>query len=172
MNILYLHGLESKLSATKKAVLEPYGSVIAPDLDYHHNPDAVQQVYEMYKSEPIDYVMGSSMGGFAAYHLGLAFEKPVLLFNPALVKRSVPQNIPNFKTPATGFGQVVLGGKDNVVDPKDTLSFLGEQLKAGFNYQLHLRAEMSHRTPLEVFKEEVRVFFGINIRLQNAELFS
>ncbi|MGO4912040.1 YqiA/YcfP family alpha/beta fold hydrolase [Leeuwenhoekiella sp. W20_SRS_FM14] len=159
MTILYLHGLESKLSAAKKEILEQYATVIAPDLDYKNNPDAVQEIYEAYKKEAIDYVMGSSMGGFAAYHLGLSFNKPVLLFNPALVKRSVPQNIPNFKTPSSGFGQVVVGGKDTVVDPADTLRFLGDRLKAGFNYRLHLRAEMSHRTPLEVFEEEVRGFF-------------
>ncbi|PHR86031.1 MAG: hypothetical protein COA80_19980 [Leeuwenhoekiella sp.] len=159
MTILYLHGLESKLSAAKKAVLEQYSSVLAPDLDYYKNPDAVQQVYETYKSQPIDYVMGSSMGGFAAFYLGRAFDKPVLLFNPALVKRSVAQNIPVFKTPSSGFGQVVLGGKDTVVNPADTLRFLGDQLKAGFDYHLHLRAEVGHRTPLDVFEEEVGLFF-------------
>ncbi|MFI8379509.1 YqiA/YcfP family alpha/beta fold hydrolase [Leeuwenhoekiella sp. NPDC079379] len=159
MTILYLHGLESKLNPAKKAVLEKYGIVIAPDLDYKNNPDAVQNVYEDNKTQPIDYIMGSSMGGFAAYHLGLALNKPVLLFNPALVKRSVVQNIPKFKTPGSGFGQVVLGGKDTVVDPSDTLPFLGDQLKRGFNYHLHLRAEMGHRTPKEIFEEEVKLFF-------------
>ncbi|WP_028376159.1 YqiA/YcfP family alpha/beta fold hydrolase [Leeuwenhoekiella sp. MAR_2009_132] len=161
MTILYLHGLESKLSAAKKAILEQYATVIAPDLDYKNNPDAVQQIYEIYKTEAIDYVMGSSMGGFAAYHLGLAFNKPVLLFNPALVKRSVVQNIPDFKAPSSGFGQVVLGGKDTVVDPSDTLSFLGDQLKRGFDYHVHLRAEMSHRTPKDIFEEEVGLFFEL-----------
>ncbi|WP_405330206.1 YqiA/YcfP family alpha/beta fold hydrolase [Leeuwenhoekiella sp. LLG6367-2.1] len=159
MTILYLHGLESKLNASKRAFLESYGAVIAPDLDYKNNPDAIQQTYVNYKSEAIDYVMGSSMGGFAAYHLGLAFNTPVLLFNPALVKRSVPQNIPKFEAASSGFGQVVLGGKDTVVDPSDTLTFLGQQLKLGFDYHLHLHAEMSHRTPLEVFEEEVKLFF-------------
>lgn len=159
MTILYLHGLESKLSDAKRAVVERYAKVIAPDLDYHNNPDTVQEVYETYKSKTIDYVMGSSMGGFAAFHLGRAFNKPVLLFNPALVKRSVPQNIPTYKTPTSGFGQVVLGGKDPVVDPADSLRFLGDQLKAGFDYHLHLRAEMEHRTPLDVFEEEVGLFF-------------
>ncbi|RXG21918.1 YqiA/YcfP family alpha/beta fold hydrolase [Leeuwenhoekiella aequorea] len=162
MTILYLHGLESKLSAAKKAILEQYATVIAPDLDYKNNPDAVQQIYLNYKSETIDYIMGSSMGGFAAYHLGLAFNKPVLLFNPVLVKRSVSHNIPKFEAASSGFGQVVLGGKDTVVDPSDTLIFLGNQLKRGFDYHIHLRAEMSHRTPLDVFKEEVGMFFLYN----------
>ncbi|MEZ7494971.1 YqiA/YcfP family alpha/beta fold hydrolase [Leeuwenhoekiella aequorea] len=166
MTILYLHGLESKLNDSKKAILEQYATVVAPDLDYKNNPGAVQQVYEAYKTEAIDCIMGSSMGGFAAYHLGLAFKKPVLLFNPALVKRSVPQNIPDFETPSSGFGQVVLGGKDTVVDPSDTLTFLGEQLKRGFDYHLHLRAEMGHRTPKELFEEEVRWFFEYRGLLQ------
>ncbi len=160
MTILYLHGLESKLSDAKRAVLEHYANVIAPDLDYHNNPNAVQEVYDAFKSQTIDYVMGSSMGGFAAFHLGRAFDKPVLLFNPALVKRLVPQNIPTYKLPTSGFGQVVLGGIDTVVDPADSLRYLGDQLKAGFDYYLHLRAEMGHRTPLDVFEEEVMLFFS------------
>lgn len=69
MTILYLHGLESKLNASKRAILESYGAVIAPDLDYKNNLDTIQQTYVNYKSEAIDYVMGSSMGGFAEYHL-------------------------------------------------------------------------------------------------------
>ena len=64
MTILYLHGLESKLNASKRAILESYGAVIAPDLDYKNNPDAIQQTYVNYKSEAIDYVMRGSMDSF------------------------------------------------------------------------------------------------------------
>ncbi len=37
MTILYLHGLESKLSDVKRVVLEKFGTIIAPDMDYKSN---------------------------------------------------------------------------------------------------------------------------------------
>ena len=73
MNILYLHGLESKLSERKRDVLAKYGTVTAPDLDYHNDPDAVLNLIANYKNSKFDVVMGSSMGGFAGYHIANAF---------------------------------------------------------------------------------------------------
>lgn len=61
MNILYLHGLESKLSVQKRAILEVYGTVIAPDIDYNSNPNVIQNLYEEYHNQDINAI--SSMGG-------------------------------------------------------------------------------------------------------------
>ena len=159
MNILYLHGLESKLSERKRAVVSKYGTVTAPDLDYHNDPDAVLNLIANYKNSKFDVVMGSSMGGFAGYHISNAFSLPALLFNPALVKRSVPQNIPETKIPDSGFRQIVLGGQDTIVNPADTLGYIGRDFGGGLDYHLHLRHEMTHRVPMEVFEEEVESFF-------------
>src|SRR5690625_3209517 len=65
MNILYLHGLESKLSAEKREILKPYGNIFAPDLDYHKNPNSIESIIKDHETTPIDVVIGSSMGGFA-----------------------------------------------------------------------------------------------------------
>jgi len=46
MNILFLHGLESKLSEPKRAILEVYGTVIAPDIDYKSDPNVIQNLYD------------------------------------------------------------------------------------------------------------------------------
>jgi predicted esterase YcpF (UPF0227 family) len=37
MNILYLHGLKSKLKEDKRKILEQYGRVFAPEIDYSEN---------------------------------------------------------------------------------------------------------------------------------------
>lgn len=95
MNILFLHGLESKLSDEKRAILETYGTVIAPDLDYKSNPDAIQNLYDEFKNQNINSIIGSSMGGFAGFHLANSLGIFALLYNPALPYRnSVLQNIP------------------------------------------------------------------------------
>lgn len=158
MNILYLHGLDSKLSPEKKAVLEKYGEVFAPDLNYYTNPDAIDSILEMYAGIDINTIIGSSMGGFAAYHVSNALFRPALLFNPALKKRSVPQNVPSNEA-HNDLKQIVIGQMDEVVSPADTLNFLSENFNPVTHLHLHLVPRLGHNIPVELFKEEAQSFF-------------
>ncbi|WP_324720995.1 YqiA/YcfP family alpha/beta fold hydrolase [Salinimicrobium sp. HB62] len=158
MNILYLHGLDSKLSPEKREVLENYGKVISPDLNYYENPNAIETILGMYPDAEIDVVIGSSMGGFAGYHVSNALNKPALLFNPALVKRSVIQNIPKIEKTNT-LKQIVIGQTDEVVSPADTLNFLPRNFNRTTDLHLHLVPENGHNIPVPLFKREVRSFF-------------
>lgn len=159
MNILYLHGLDSKLSSEKRAILEKYGKVFAPDLDYYQNPNIIESVLELFPDVDINTVIGSSMGGFAAYHVSNALFRPALLFNPALMKRSVPQNIPEDNNNYNNLKQIIIGQRDEVVSPADTLSFLAENFNPVTEIYLHLLPRLGHGIPVELFQEEVEQFF-------------
>ncbi|MHA6281095.1 YqiA/YcfP family alpha/beta fold hydrolase [Salinimicrobium sp. CAU 1759] len=159
MNILYLHGLDSKLSPEKREVLEHYGKVLSPDLNYYEDPNAIETILGMYPNGEVDVVIGSSMGGFAGYYVSNALNKPALLFNPALVKRSVPQNIPKLEN-FNSLKQIVLGQIDDVVSPADTLSFLPQDFNAVTDLHLHLVPENGHNIPVPLFEAEVQSFFG------------
>lgn len=160
MNILYIHGLDSKLSAEKKAVLEKYGKVYAPDLDYYTDTNAIKTILEYYPEVEINTVIGSSMGGFAGYHVANALNRPALLFNPALVKRSVPQNIPEDLNSYNNLKQIVLGQQDDVVNPADTLKFLSENFNPVTDFYLRLVPRNGHNIPVPLFEEEVSSFFS------------
>ena len=54
--MLFLHGLESKLSDEKRSILEAYGTVIAPDLDYKSKPNIIQDLYDDYKNQEINMI--------------------------------------------------------------------------------------------------------------------
>jgi hypothetical protein len=128
MNILYLHGLESKLSEEKRAILENYGTVIAPDLDYKSNPNVIQNLYDEYKVQDINAIIGSSMGGFAGFHLANSLGICALLYNPALpyrnsVAQHIPSDLPKKQSPLM---RIVLGGQDDVINAKDNLNFLSQ----------------------------------------------
>lgn len=155
MTILYIHGLNGSLTPEKRVILERYGKVEAPSIDYENNPDSISELYDQYKNTKFDLIMGSSMGGFAAYHLAKLTQLPALLFNPALADRSVAQNIP--ETPETNNASIhiVLGSKDEVVNPQKTLYFLGDLLKQEQDYKISVRHDLEHRIPLDVFEEEV-----------------
>ena len=159
LNILYLHGLDSKLSPEKKAILEQYGKIYAADLNYYTNPDAIESILEMYPKGEIDVVIGSSMGGFAGYHVSNALSRPALLFNPALVKRPVRQNIPEIKQ-YNKLKQIVLGQIDEVVSPTDTLDFLAKEFNIETHFHLHLVPGLGHNIPVDFFAEEVESFFA------------
>lgn len=160
MNILYIHGLDSKLNDQKKRMLEKYGKVFAPDLDYYKDPNAIESILEMYRHVDMNTVVGSSMGGFAGYYISNALDRPALLFNPALQSRSVEQNIPELNASGSGFKQIVIGQRDEVVNPADTLHFLSERLNGAIDFHLNIRHEMQHRVEPDCFEEELETFFG------------
>lgn len=153
MKILYLHGLESKLSAEKRLILEEFGEVVAPDLDYYAYENCIEWVFEKYKNESFDVIIGSSMGGFAGFYLSQMVQKPAFLFNPALKERSVLQEIPNVdfvKTKIT----ILLGVKDEVVPNEKTLDFL-ENFKTDSQITILINHQMAHGVPISVFKNEL-----------------
>ena len=159
MNILYIHGLNGSLSEEKRAILETYGTVYSPSIDYDADPNSIEHLKEEFQNKDINVVIGSSMGGFVGYHLSIAFQRPALLFNPALVTRSVFQNEPEYKNPHHSFKKIVLGAQDEVVYPKNTLIFIAERIKENTDYQINLRQDLAHRIPLGVFEVEVKSFF-------------
>lgn len=169
MNILYLHGLDSSLNDEKCAILEKYGKVYAPLIEYRKDANRVAFLIDEFKDKEIDVVIGSSMGGFAGYYIADALQRPALLFNPALAYRSVLQEIPNSKDqvlnsklqiPKSKLIHIVLGAKDEVIDPKTTLEFLANSIGVD-NYNIKIRQDLEHRIPEGVFEEEVGGFFGV-----------
>lgn len=160
MNIIYLHGLDSKLSPEKRTILEKFGKVYAPDLNYYEDQTAINTILEYYPGVEIDVVMGSSMGGFAGYHVANILNRPALLFNPALKKRTVIQKIPANQNSYNSLKQIVIGQIDEVVDPRDTLDFLQDDFNSVTHLHLHLVPQLGHNIPIAFFEEEVTSFLN------------
>ena len=160
MNILYLHGLDSNLSAEKKVILEPFGNSIAPELDYRANPNMIETLFNQYSNQNIDVIIGSSMGGFAGFYLSKLMQIPALLFNPALPYRtSVLQNIPVINDNHNHLLQIVIGNQDDVILAKDNLDFITKLLPLKNDFRLHLLSELGHGIPVVFFESEVNLFF-------------
>src|SRR5690606_4019373 len=103
----------------------------------------------------INAIIGSSMGGFVGYYIADALQRPALLFNPALAYRSVPQEIPAIEKNFPKLKHIILGAKDETIDPKDTLHFLAEKLDVD-EFSIKIRQDLAHRIPEEIFREEVK----------------
>ncbi|SDX72253.1 YqiA/YcfP family alpha/beta fold hydrolase [Flavobacterium degerlachei] len=162
MNILFLHGLESKLSDPKRAILEAYGNVIVPDTDYKLDPNTIQNLYDEYKNQDINVIIGSSMGGFTAYHLANSLGICALLYNPALpyrnkIEQIIPSTLPINNAP---FMRIVLGAKDDVIKAKDNLNYLAQHSNPTTDYDIRIKKELEHQIPIGIFENETKAFFG------------
>ena len=159
MTILYLHGLESKLSDVKRVVLEKFGTVIAPDMDYKSNSEMYNYLMKTYKNESIDCIIGSSMGGFMGYHIAMHLGCPALLFNPALPIRSLNQNVQQNVVPKENQRfSIVLGSQDETVPAVSNLKYFSENLLPTVEFQIKIRPDLAHQIPLEIFEEECSAF--------------
>jgi hypothetical protein len=160
MTILYLHGLESKLSPQKKSVLERFGTVIAPDLDYQNNPNVFNLLLKLNEEHHFDVVIGSSMGGFMGYYFANTINCPALIFNPALPHRPVPQNIPAIN-PLHGASLLhfALSNQDDIIKADENLKWLSENRLPDTNIKISIHKQMGHPIPQDVFEIEVTEFF-------------
>ncbi len=160
MTILYLHGLESKLSDAKRTILENYGGVIAPDMDYYKNPNVFEMHLELNEKHRFDVVIGSSMGGFMSYYFANTVNCPALLFNPALQQKKVEQNITELNpSNASSLLHFALGGKDEIVPANDNLKWLSENRMPTTDFKISVHNKMEHQIPLDIFEIEVNEFF-------------
>ncbi|AWG22914.1 hypothetical protein FFWV33_15960 [Flavobacterium faecale] len=160
MNILYLHGLESKLSSQKRSVLERFGTVTAPDLDYYADPEIFLLLQSFTNSQSFDVVIGSSMGGFMGYYFSNTYQIPALLFNPALPYRSVKQNIPTLDcSHSSSLLHFALGGQDDIIKANDNLKWIAENRLGRTDIKISIHNQMGHQILLEVFEKEATEFF-------------
>ena len=159
MNILFLHGLESKLSQPKRELLEQYGTVLAPDLEYKTNSDIINMLHTQFQNKNIDAIIGSSMGGFTGFYLSKLLRVPALLFNPALPSRNAYQAIPETDAQQNHLLQFVIGNQDDIVDPQQNLEFIIKHVARNADIKIHIINSMHHRIPIEILGSEAASFF-------------
>lgn len=155
MKIAYFHGLESKVGGPKPNWLQAEGhEVWAPPMPYKSQPLLFEMTQKAVLEQEIELLVGSSMGGYFAYHLARLLDIPALLFNPALGVRSV-------KVKADQSGEetplllLAFGQNDQLIAPTSSQAFLAANWSK--KEQLHyLWGEHGHRTPLPFFQQGVK----------------
>lgn len=157
MNVLYLHGLESKPGGPKVKYLEDrFVSVYAPKVNYE-NEYEFEELLDLCVAEEFDLIIGSSMGGYFAHQLASHIEDTkVVLFNPAFHSRSVePRGVTNGVFHVDG--HCVIGLEDDVINPTETYNMVASM---GFYDGLSVVPieKMGHRTPFTDFIDVLERF--------------
>ena len=154
--VLYLHGLESNQGGPKVDFLANEFCVHAPAMDYENPLVQNELEYIMRRFNP-DFIIGSSMGGYAADVLAEKYGKPAILFNPALHNRTFePAIYPPFAGEEAEIQEkkvVVLGKEDDVIPPYITKIML----ENNFNYKIVIE-EMGHQVPLSIFIDTINKY--------------
>jgi len=145
MKILFLHGLQSNNKSSKVSHMIDEGhQVLAPNMNYFDNEQLFQETLnKLLEFEP-ELIVGSSMGGYFAYHLGTHYKTNLLLLNPALPKRSFdPPILPDGKEKSRIWAMV--GKHDTDVPAKENIEIL-KKVRAKVSIKNH-----EHRTPIKAF---------------------
>lgn len=153
MDILYIHGLDSTPRPDKVAVLtEMSDTVWAPQLNYRANSHIFDELLAGAKARQVNYIVGSSAGGFMEYWLAKHLCCNALLFNPALAFQSVMQQILPVENPRITkvFYSIILGGKDDIIPPQTTLDFLVQNNEPD-QYQIEQIESLGHQIDMDTY---------------------
>lgn len=152
MKILYIHGLNSFPHQERLDILKAKGQVFALHLDYENEPKTFEILKNYAVDNQIDFIVGSSAGGYIGYWLGQELNIPQLLFNPAVGLRVIEND--------TGYqiserkdlkSWVIIGKNDETVSPESTLDFFDGKA----NVRIIVCQWLAHQIDLQTFEEGV-----------------
>lgn len=160
MNILYIHGLDSSPKPSKVALLKQYGSVTALHLNYRDQKDAFSILDHEIRKSKSTHIVGSSMGGYLGFWLAEKHKLPCLLFNPALVKRTIELEVEKH-TNQCPKRLIVLGELDTIVNPYETIKFLKTTPHNNVIQSILLASNMAHQISDENFNTYTKLYFNL-----------
>ena len=143
--IFFIHGLESSNKSSKVDLMRSKRfDVVAPSMDYTTNEDLFSQTLEKVLEFQPHLIVGSSMGGYFASHIGTHYPTTLLLLNPALISRSFePKIVQDGKEKSEVWA--LLGEQDDLISPIQNFEIL-QNIGATIRIGKH-----GHRTPIEAF---------------------
>jgi uncharacterized protein len=153
MNILYIHGLNSFPHPERLEVLQAKGhQTFALHLDYENEPKTFEILKKYAIDHQIDFIVGSSAGGYIGYWLGQELTIPQLLFNPAVGLRVIEEDAGyKIKENKNLKSWVIIGKKDETVLPERSLKFF----KNKSNVRIIVAQWLAHQIDLQTFIEAV-----------------
>jgi hypothetical protein len=158
-NIYYFHGFDGFLTNEKRKILEGFGNVIAPTYNYR-DAQTLTQIKESFYGKDLNQAIfiGTSFGGYVANSLSTIYDRPNLLYNPALLFRTLKMDLDApLISSLSSFSYFVLGEKDRLLSCHDNMQFIDEYIKGP--KEIIIEKEMGHHIPAEIFGKHAALFF-------------
>lgn len=155
MKILYIHGLNSYPHPERLAVLAQKGhETYALHLDYENEPNTFEILKKYAIDNEVDFIIGSSAGGYIGYWLGQLLTIPQLLFNPAVGMRDIRSDVPYLIEEKMELKSwVILGLKDETVPHQSSVAFFNNKPSR----RLMICEWLEHQIDLQTFEEMVNI---------------
>lgn len=153
MKTLYIHGLDSTPNTEKIDIMKEAGLIpFALHLDYRTEANAYNLLKKEVVENELEFLVGSSLGGYFAYWLAEELGLPCLLLNPAMtIDRTLPLAITHVNERNCPFRYVAIGAKDNIIDPVRNLEFFREADRATVKQRVITCDWMYHVIDFESF---------------------
>jgi hypothetical protein len=152
MKVAFFHGLDSDPISDKNYKLRQFfDEVYDPKMDYRNESDLFNKVLSHLKKNPVDLLIGSSMGGYFAYCLSTHLGIRTLLFNPAVHSRPINTNVSMGDLKSNHL--IILGTKDIVIKPQPTVEFFKSVDNCSIIFE-----DIEHTIPIEIFKKYISLY--------------
>jgi hypothetical protein len=151
MKVAFFHGLYSQpISEKNYALREVFDEVYDPSMNYS-DKTLFQNILEYLKANPVDLLIGSSMGGYFAYCLSTQLGTRTLLFNPAVHSRPVETTVTCGTMNSNHL--IVLGNMDQEIPPLKTVDFFKDVENSSIFFE-----DMAHIVPIEIFRKYIYLY--------------
>jgi predicted esterase YcpF (UPF0227 family) len=151
MKIVYFHGWNGIYDENRAKILGKFGDeVYYPNINYQHDKNLIHSYSgDLSKGDAPTLIVGSSLGGYLAFHVSNIIRCPSLIINPSFFLKNGSELRPNFSLMENYDKQIIISGKDEEIDVKRVLKFLKE---VGYDSQINIYSELSHHVPLDIFE--------------------
>jgi len=157
MKTLYIHGLDSfpvpqKTTIMKEAGLDP----TALHIDYRQKLGVYETLKDTAMRKKIEFIIGSSLGGYIGNTIAEDLGLPCLLFNPAMHYTDVfYSKIPVIEKSKCPKRFIVLGLNDETINPNYTLKVFSEKDCKGLDQRIITAHWLGHEIDFRTFDEMV-----------------
>ncbi|MCB2221785.1 MAG: hypothetical protein KQI35_15430 [Bacteroidetes bacterium] len=157
MKTLYLHGLDSHPTPEKNKIMKDAGlELTALHINYREKLGVYETMKDTALRKNIEFIIGSSLGGYIGNILAEDLGLPCLLFNPAMHYKDVfYSKMPEITKPKCPKRFIVLGLHDENINPNYTLKVFSEKGCKGIDQRIITAHWLSHEIDPRTFEEMV-----------------
>lgn len=157
MKTLYIHGLDGFPVPQKTTIMQEAGlDVTALHIDYRQKLGVYETLKDTALRKNIEFIIGSSLGGYIGNVIAEDLGLPCLLFNPAMNYTDVfYSKIPAIKKPACRKRFIVLGYLDESSNPNYTLKIFQQKERKSIDQRIVICHWLGHEIDFRTFDEMV-----------------
>ncbi|MEO0897112.1 MAG: YqiA/YcfP family alpha/beta fold hydrolase [Bacteroidota bacterium] len=163
LKVLYIHGLDSSPNSERMNFLQELGhTVFALHIDYRNEPKTLELLSAEIEENGINYIVGSSLGGYLGFWLSEKYDLPALLFNPAMEKGEAEVKLGSKTTRTYSPKWIVIGDLDDTVEPDTSWKMLSSMSNSDTWLRMIRCQWLGHQIDIQTYRDSC-FFAGLHL---------